>query len=116
MTTINKQNSICQSYHEAIEFIGKKWVGAILYSLVEGPQRYHEIHARIDGISDRLLTQRLNELIDSEMIEKIYIDNCTKKTLYRLTENGCAFKEVIQAIKNWVQICDANDNVSKQRK
>lgn len=108
MTSINAMTPICQSYHQAIEFIGKKWVGAILYSLIEQPQRYNEIHASIDGISDRLLTQRLNELIEQNMIEKIYIDNCTKKTLYRLTDNGYAFKEVILAIKNWVQVCESN--------
>ncbi|MBQ0140577.1 MAG: helix-turn-helix transcriptional regulator [Kurthia sp.] len=113
MTTEQTLNPICQSYHQAIEFIGKKWVGAILYTLIDKPQRYNEIHARIEGISDRLLTQRLNELIDSKMIEKIYIDNCTKKTLYRLTENGYAFKAVIQAIKQWVQVCEANEGSLK---
>lgn len=110
-TNTNTMKPICQSYHHAIEFIGKKWIGAILYSLVDGPLRYHEIHGRIEGISDRLLTQRLNELLETNMIEKIFIDDCIKKTEYRLTANGYAFKDVIHAIKNWVEQCQ-NDNES----
>lgn len=109
MTISNEISPICQSYHQAVEFIGKKWIGAILYSLVDGPLRYNEVHSRIDGISDRLLTQRLNELIEKEMVEKIYIDDCVKKTEYRLTESGYAFKEVILAIKNWINVCQTDN-------
>ncbi|MCA9725680.1 MAG: winged helix-turn-helix transcriptional regulator, partial [Kurthia sp.] len=54
MTQPIYSEQVCQNYHQAIEFIGKKWIGAILYSLVDGPLRYNEIHARIEGISDRL--------------------------------------------------------------
>jgi len=104
MEKIQHTNS-CSSYHRAIEFIGKKWTGAILYSLVDGPLRYKELHTRIDGISDRLLTQRLNELIESGMIEKEFLDASSKKTEYRLTPNGLAFKDVIQSIQNWVEVC-----------
>lgn len=114
MTSTNIHEPICQSYHQAIEFIGKKWIGAILYSLIDGPQRYNEIHCRIDGISDRLLTQRLNELIEVKMIEKIFIDDCVKKTEYRLTTSGYAFKDVILSIKGWVEVCqDDNEKIFK---
>ncbi len=61
---------ICSSYHQAIEFIGKRWVGMIIYTLLAGPKRYYEIHAAIPGISDRLLTERLNELVDAGLINK----------------------------------------------
>lgn len=105
MTQPIYSEQVCQNYHQAIEFIGKKWIGAILYSLVDGPLRYNEIHARIEGISDRLLTQRLNELVDADMIEKEYINDSVKKTKYCLTENGQAFKEVIHSIQKWVHTC-----------
>lgn len=114
MTGKVKKTGICANYHHTIEFIGKKWMGAILYSLSNGPMRYNELYTNIDGISDRLLTQRLNELIESKLVEKILIDNCTKKTMYRLTENGLAFKEVILSIKRWSELCTINDkNVEK---
>lgn len=109
MNEIKEKASICESYHQTIEFIGKKWIGAILYSLVDEPLRYNELFGRIEGISDRLLTQRLNELIDAKLIEKTYIDNGAKKTQYQLTKSGYAFKEVIQSIQNWANICNENN-------
>lgn len=109
MTKTANIKGICAKYHHTIEFIGKKWVGAILYSLSNGPMRYNELYANIDGISDRLLTQRLNELMESNLVEKMLIDNCTKKTQYRLTVNGEAFKDVILSIKRWSEVCALND-------
>jgi len=106
MVQTPEQTHICQNYHQAVEFIGKKWIGAILYSLIDGPLRYNEIHAKITGISDRLLTQRQNELVEYKMIEKIYIDDSIKKTEYKLTKNGLAFKEVICSIQKWVALCN----------
>ncbi|WP_337981754.1 winged helix-turn-helix transcriptional regulator [Lysinibacillus sp. JNUCC-52] len=97
---------ICSSYHQAIEFIGKRWMGMIIYTLLPGPKRYHEIHATIPGISDRLLTERLNELVQAGLIEKKYIDSSIKKVEYALTPNGLAFQEVILSIQKWIDLCD----------
>lgn len=97
---------ICSNYHKAIEFIGKRWMGMIIYTLLPGPKRYHEIHATIPGISDRLLTERLNELVNAGLINKKFIDSSIKKVEYELTSNGLAFKEVILAIVKWIDMCD----------
>lgn len=51
--------NICYLLKGAIEFIGKRWMGMIIYRLLEGPKRYHELLEEIDGISDYLLTERL---------------------------------------------------------
>lgn len=97
---------ICSNYHKAIEFIGKRWMGMIIYTLLPGPKRYNEIHATIPGISDRLLTERLNELVNAGLIKKKYIDSSIKKVEYELTPNGIAFQEVIKSIQKWIDLCD----------
>lgn len=81
-------------------------MGMIIYTLLSGPKRYHEIHARIPGISDRLLTERLNELVDAGLIKKRLIDSSIKKVEYELTPNGRAFQEVILSIQKWIELCD----------
>ncbi|MEO4054439.1 helix-turn-helix domain-containing protein [Solibacillus sp. CAU 1738] len=105
MTQPNNSH-ICSSYHKAIEFIGKRWMGMIIYTLLSGTKRYHEIHATIPGISDRLLTERLNELVNAGLVEKKFIDASIKKVEYELTPNGLAFKEVILSIVKWIELCD----------
>ncbi|TWT13218.1 helix-turn-helix domain-containing protein [Planomicrobium sp. CPCC 101079] len=95
---------ICSNFHNTIEFIGRRWMGVVVYSLMDGPKRFHEISANIPGISDRLLTERLNELIKEGLATKTQLVSSTKSE-YKLTPKGLALKEVIAAIHNWTDQC-----------
>ncbi|MFJ7934109.1 winged helix-turn-helix transcriptional regulator [Sporosarcina sp. NPDC096371] len=94
---------ICSNFHDTIEFIGKRWTGVIIYTLMSGPKRFHEIVESIPGISDRLLTERLNELVKEGIVTKKHLDSSTKKVEYELTPSGMALKEVMISIKNWIE-------------
>lgn len=102
----NRCSNYCSNYHEAIEFIGKRWMGMIIYTLLSGPKRYNELIANIPGISDRLLTDRLNDLVEAKLVDKRLIDSSTKKVEYELTASGLAFKEVILSLQKWIEICE----------
>lgn len=93
--------SACHTYRLAIEFIGKRWTGIIIYQLLEGPKRYHELLNSIDGISDRLLSERLKDLELEGVLKKNIITEAPKKVEYELTPPGYEFKEVFKAIMNW---------------
>lgn len=102
--TNEKQNNdhACNSFHGAIEFIGKRWMGMIIYRLLEGPKRYHELLEEIDGISDRLLTERLRELVSHGLVHKNVSPTKARKVEYELTESGIEMKEIMYAIIKWV--------------
>ncbi|WP_449621143.1 winged helix-turn-helix transcriptional regulator [Robertmurraya sp. Marseille-Q9965] len=104
-------NSICVNYQKTIEFIGQKWVGIIIFSLLDGPKRYYELMEMIEGISDRLLAERLNDLVKEGLVKKIYIDGSLKKVQYELTPRGEGLKDIIFAIRTWVE---QNDQVEKK--
>ncbi|MBA9026154.1 MULTISPECIES: winged helix-turn-helix transcriptional regulator [Bacillaceae] len=93
--------SSCHTYRLAIEFIGKRWTGIIIYQLFEGPKRYHELLNAIDGISDRLLSERLKDLELEGLLRKHVIAEAPKKVEYELTPPGYEFIEVFKAIMNW---------------
>jgi DNA-binding HxlR family transcriptional regulator len=93
---------ICSNFRNTIEFIGRRWMGIIVYTLMDGPKRFHEIAASIPGISDRLLTERLNELVKEGLVTKTQLAS-SKKIEYELTPKGLALKEVIVAIRNWTE-------------
>ncbi|GHH99484.1 winged helix-turn-helix transcriptional regulator [Neobacillus kokaensis] len=95
--------SSCDSYRLAIEFIGKRWTGMIIYQLLEGPKRYYELLHAIDGISDRLLTERLKDLELEGLLKKHVIADAPKKVEYELTPPGYDFVEVFKAIMNWAR-------------
>jgi DNA-binding HxlR family transcriptional regulator len=94
---------ICTNFHKAIEFIGKRWMGSIIYTLMEGPKRYHEIISSIPGISDRLLTERLRDLENEGLIVKNVITTSPKKVEYELTPTGKELDEVIHVLMKWVK-------------
>ena len=53
----------CPRYHEAVELVGKRWTGAILYVLLHGGRlRFTEIANAVPDLSDRLLSERMKEL------------------------------------------------------
>ncbi|WP_042375163.1 winged helix-turn-helix transcriptional regulator, partial [Neobacillus jeddahensis] len=99
---------ICTNFHNAIEFIGKRWMGAIIYSLLERPKRYHEIISSIPGISDRLLTERLRDLESEGLIMKKVIATSPKKVEYELTKAGKDLEEVIHSLVKWAKSRENN--------
>ena len=93
----------CDSFHNTIEFIGKRWMGIIIYHLLDGPKRFFELSSEIDGISDRLLTERLRELEEHGLVTKIKSDPTVRKVEYELTARGKELEGIIQAIFEWVK-------------
>ncbi|QED46518.1 winged helix-turn-helix transcriptional regulator [Cytobacillus dafuensis] len=103
-SSINEKGvSNCDSFHTTIEFIGKRWMGIIIYHLLSGPKRYHELLAEIHGISDRLLTERLRELEAQGFIVKKVSKTSPRKVEYELTQTGRGLEETIKAILKWVK-------------
>ncbi len=102
-STQQNGQAACDSFHATIEFIGKRWMGIIIYHLMDGPKRYHELAAEIEGISDRLLTERLKELEAHGFAVKRTLP-ASRKVEYELTEQGIAFDPVIRSILTWVKM------------
>ncbi|WP_391117677.1 winged helix-turn-helix transcriptional regulator [Psychrobacillus sp. L3] len=110
-TIQQKGLSRCDSFHGTIEFIGKRWMGIIIYHLLDGPKRYHELLAEIQGISDRLLTERLRELEAHGLVVKKVSEPTSRKVEYELTMIGKDLEQIISAIFKWVKDngCNAYD-------
>jgi DNA-binding HxlR family transcriptional regulator len=97
---------ICDNFHGAIEFVGKRWMGVIIYTLLSGPKRYYEILDAIPGISDRLLTERLRDLEKEGILVKNILNTSPKKVEYELTPIGRELENVIFAIMKWIREYD----------
>ena len=93
----------CTGFQRAIEFIGRRWNGAILYVLLDGPCRFNELLARVPNISDRLLTERLRELEAEGMVTREVQPGPPVRVVYELTNAGRALNEVIQSISTWAR-------------
>lgn len=95
------QPKVCHLFHEAIEIIGRRWTGAILFVLKQGPTRFGDFRAAIPEMSDRLLTERLKELEQYGMIVREVSSERPVQVHYRLTPKGEALQPILGAIGNW---------------
>jgi DNA-binding HxlR family transcriptional regulator len=91
----------CSRFQRAVEFIGKRWVGVILFFLLDGPARFNEILAGIPNLSDRLLTERLRELEAAGMVTREVQAGPPVRVIYELTDAGRSLSGVIWAVARW---------------
>jgi DNA-binding HxlR family transcriptional regulator len=91
----------CSLYHRAVELIGKRWTGAILLVLMDGPLRFSAIAQLVPGLSDRLLAERLKELEAEGIVERH--QGGPGRVEYGLTEKGRALEPAVRALKTWAR-------------
>jgi DNA-binding HxlR family transcriptional regulator len=91
----------CSQYHRAVELIGKRWTGAILFVLMDGPLRFSEVKQLVPELSDRLLSERMKELEAEGLVERHVIDETPVRVEYGLTEKGRALQPVVRTLKRW---------------
>src|SRR5256714_7995623 len=91
----------CQLYHRAVELVGKRWSGAILLVLLDGPLHFSGIKQLVPELSDRLLSERLKELEAEGIVERRVLDGSPVRVEYSLTAKGEALEPALRELKRW---------------
>jgi DNA-binding HxlR family transcriptional regulator len=94
---------MCPRYEHAIQLLGKRWTGLILDTLMGGPRRFCELTTTVEGLSDRVLSDRLRELEFEDIVERVVYPQIPVRVEYRLTEKGQDLKPVVDAIHTWAE-------------
>ncbi|GAA4579829.1 helix-turn-helix domain-containing protein [Micromonospora coerulea] len=91
----------CRTFTDALELVGRRWTGAILLAAMRGARRFSEYRAMVDGISDRLLAQRLKELAADGLLERSVIPSTPVQIRYAPTADGRELMAVLQPLVSW---------------
>ncbi len=91
----------CPLYHEAVELVGRRWTGAILRVLMDGPMRFSEIAQSVPELSDRLLSERMKELERRGMVTRRVISGPPLRVEYSLSEMGRALGPALSELERW---------------
>jgi DNA-binding HxlR family transcriptional regulator len=102
-STADDRPACCGLYHRAVELVGKRWTGAILIVLMDGPLRFSEIKPLVPDLSDRLLSERVKELEAEGIVTRRVIDETPVRVEYTLTDKGRALEPAVRALKTWAQ-------------
>ena len=91
--------------YKTISIIGKKWTLLILLELYKGKndkKHFNELKKKVEGITPKVLSERLSELEAEELINKEIDDSrMPVRCLYSLTESGRELIRVVHDIKLW---------------
>ena len=98
--------SMCPKYEKAVDLLGKRWTALILYCLMDRPRRFTEMREFVAGLSDRLLSERLQELEEAGIVERRV--HAVRPVLieYSLTDKGSDLRKVVEAIAAWAHQWD----------
>ncbi|WP_254829369.1 winged helix-turn-helix transcriptional regulator [Haloglomus salinum] len=87
---------------ETVDLISKKWHPAIIQTLLQsGPLRFSELKTSLDGVSGKVLTDSLNDLVESGLVRRTVVSESPKRVEYELTAHGRDLQEAIEALANW---------------
>lgn len=93
---------------QLLDRIGDQWTVLVIGCLGSGPQRYTEIARRIEGVSQKMLTQTLRALERDGIVERTVFPVVPPHVEYDLTELGRTLQEPIRTLERWaVQNIDA---------
>jgi DNA-binding HxlR family transcriptional regulator len=87
------------AFQQAAELVGKRWSAAVIWAIVHGRHRFADIRNAIPGISDRLLAERLKDLLANGILR--HQDEGSDVPGYHLTQRGLALRRVLIALHDW---------------
>jgi DNA-binding HxlR family transcriptional regulator len=95
--------TLCAKFHRASELIGRRWTGAIIYVLLSSTCRFAVLRDAIPDITDRMLSERLQELEEEGIVERTVVPDTPVRVEYALTRKGRALADAMDAIGRWAE-------------
>lgn len=86
----------------AVRMLGDKWTLLVLMLLAERAHRFNELHRRVDGISQRMLTRTLRALEDDGLVVRTVFPTVPPAVEYDLTERGRELLVPLSSLADWV--------------
>ncbi len=80
------------------DIVGTKWTTLIIRDLLTGTKRYSQLKRSLDGISPKMLSERLRMLNQQGILHRTVLDTNPPTTEYSLTPLGQQLEGVIQAM------------------
>ena len=91
----------CRSFERSAELMGRKWTAGIMLAGMLGARRFVEYRGHVEGVSGRLLTQRLRELEVEGLLERRVVATTPVQITYQPTERGIGLMRALHPLITW---------------
>ena len=98
----NVYNAACPT-RQALDRIADRWTALIVGLLAERPHRFGELRRKIDGISQKMLTQTLRSLERDGLVHRRVEPTVPVTVEYSLTPLGETLVGPLAAIRDWAE-------------
>lgn len=85
----------------AVELIGGKWKLLIIRNLRVRPWRFNELQRDIEGISQKVLTDSLKQMINDGLVYRYDYQEIPQRVEYGLTELGKEMLPIINSLESF---------------
>lgn len=90
----------CPTRH-ILDRIGDRWTVLIVGALWDGSARFSQLRRRVEGISQKMLTQTLRGLERDGLVHRTVYPEVPVRVEYTLTEAGRTLREPLRALEQW---------------
>lgn len=85
---------------KVLRVLWKEWTTHILWTLsTHGPTRFNQLNRLVEGISPKVLTDRLRQMETDGLIWRDYVPTVPPAVTYGLTDKGKDFDGVLKAFE-----------------
>jgi DNA-binding HxlR family transcriptional regulator len=85
----------------ALAALGGKWKLIIVYQLAESPKHFAMLRKLIPGISQKVLTEQLRELVADDIVRREPHGPVPKPVEYSLTDYGRSVLPLLEMVRVW---------------
>ena len=95
-------STACPS-REILEHLSSKWSLLVLHCLSEGVHRFSELKVKIEGISEKMLSQTLKTLEQDGLVLRTVYPIVPPKVEYQLTILGSQAANKVNELISWIE-------------
>ena len=96
-----RRSDECQSISEVLARVGDKWTVLVVSLLGDGPMRFSELRRAVDGISQKMLTTTLRNLVRDGFCTRTVFATVPPRVEYELTKLGRDLLVPVKALGDW---------------
>ncbi|WP_250284976.1 MULTISPECIES: winged helix-turn-helix transcriptional regulator [unclassified Frankia] len=86
-----------------LDHVTSRWGVLVLTGLATGPLRFHELRTKIEGISEKMLSQTLRTLVRDGLVERAVEPSSPPRVSYSLTPLGEGLTQPLQHLFIWIR-------------
>ena len=95
-------SSECPS-REILKHVTSQWGVLVLIALLQGTHRFSQLRRKIGGVSEKMLTQTLQQLELDGFILRVSYPVVPPHTEYSLTPLGEGISRQVEALTDWIE-------------